>query len=118
MVGAFTFAGFVGSGVLASAVALILFGLVFLVVALAQLGLADAVGARATTLRESGMYRLTRNPQVVAGAPLIVGTTQSPLAAISRPDSAYRVSVLVAGPSAPAARTIVPTLPGSITRYR
>lgn len=63
----------IGSGTLAIAVALILLGLVFLVVALVQLGLPHAVGARATDLRESGMYRLTRNPQVVAGAPLITG---------------------------------------------
>jgi len=63
----------VGPGTLATALVLLTVGLVVLVIAMAQLGLPRAVGARSTTLRESGLYRVTRNPQIVTGFPLVVG---------------------------------------------
>lgn len=63
----------IGPGTLVTAVALILIGLGGLGAAFAQVGFQQAVGARATALRHAGLYRLTRNPQLVAGAPLVVG---------------------------------------------
>jgi protein-S-isoprenylcysteine O-methyltransferase Ste14 len=63
----------VGSDVLAVAVGLITLGLMFVAIAMAQLGLPHSTGRRATTLHESGLYGLSRNPQIVAGVPLIVG---------------------------------------------
>lgn len=63
----------IGRGMGAIAVILLLVGLAGLAVAVAQLGAVRFVGARAATLHASGLYRVTRNPQIVAGVPLIVG---------------------------------------------
>lgn len=63
----------IGPSILTVALILLVLGLVLLAVAMTQLGLPHSVGGRADFLQESGLYRLTRNPQIVAGVPLIVG---------------------------------------------
>jgi len=64
----------VGPSTLATALVLLTVGLVVIVIAMAQLGLPRVSGARSTTLQENGLYRTTRNPQIVAGVPLVVGS--------------------------------------------
>lgn len=63
----------IGRGMGAIAVVLLVVGLAGLVVAIAQLGAVRFVGARAAALQVSGLYRVTRNPQLVALFPMVVG---------------------------------------------
>jgi len=55
------------------AVTCIAIGLVLLVISMIQLGLGDTVGTRMSGLRQSGLYRYTRNPGLVASIPLYIG---------------------------------------------
>ncbi len=63
----------IGRGMGAIVVVLLVAGLAGLVAAIAQLGVIRFVGARAAALQVSGLYRVTRNPQLVALFPLVVG---------------------------------------------
>lgn len=62
-----------GTGLRAIAVFCIVLGLALLVLAMTQLGLDRSVGRKVNALRGSGVYGVTRNPQIVGGAPLIIG---------------------------------------------
>ncbi len=48
-------------------------GLAVLVVAMSGLGLLRSLGQEVNVLRQSGLYRFSRNPQIVAGALLVGG---------------------------------------------
>ncbi len=62
-----------GPVALVMALVLLATGLGFLVVAMAQLGSSIVMGGPVTTLHAGGLYGLTRNPQIVAGFPLVAG---------------------------------------------
>ena len=59
--------GYVGS-------ALIALGIVAIVVFIGSLGFRRSCGQEVNVLRTSGVYSVTRNPQIVAGVLIIVGT--------------------------------------------
>jgi protein-S-isoprenylcysteine O-methyltransferase Ste14 len=48
-------------------------GLGFTLTAMTRLGMRQSVGGEVTGLRESGFYRYTRNPQIVAYALVVIG---------------------------------------------
>jgi protein-S-isoprenylcysteine O-methyltransferase Ste14 len=48
-------------------------GLVILVIAMGQLGLPRSFGQEARRLESSGVYRVTRNPQLMGGVMLVIG---------------------------------------------
>ncbi len=54
-------------------VTLIGLGLVVLVTAMAGLGLDRSLGRKVNVLRQAGFYRVSRNPQIVGSAPIIIG---------------------------------------------
>lgn len=51
----------------------IVVGLASTIISVAYLGLRRSLGQEVNILRESGLYRVTRNPQIVACVPLVVG---------------------------------------------
>ena len=55
------------------AIACMVAGLVLLALAMGGLGISVAMGLRVTGLRKSGLYRYTRNPQIVTGSLFYVG---------------------------------------------
>ncbi len=52
---------------------LIVIGLVIVLVVMARFGFLRAFGFEVNVLKQSGFYRLTRNPQIVGGSPIAFG---------------------------------------------
>ncbi len=55
------------------AIICIIIGLALLLPAMSRLGFGDTIGLKADSLRQTGLYQYTRNPQIVASAPLYTG---------------------------------------------
>jgi protein-S-isoprenylcysteine O-methyltransferase Ste14 len=53
--------------------ALIVAGLALVLIAMASLGFRPSFGQEVNVLKQTGLYSLTRNPQIVGGLPLILG---------------------------------------------
>jgi len=51
----------------------IVVGLVLMLIAMSRLGAGQVFGVKVTGLRQSGLYRYTRNPQIVFGLPIYIG---------------------------------------------
>jgi len=62
-----------GSMLFLLSLVLILGGVLFVALAMSRLGLDESVGKQATGLQQSGLYRYSRNPQIVAYFFVVVG---------------------------------------------
>jgi protein-S-isoprenylcysteine O-methyltransferase Ste14 len=54
-------------------VVLILVGFASIFISLFYLGLSRSLGQEVNLLKRSGLYRVSRNPQIITGVPLVVG---------------------------------------------